>query len=261
MGILKGRTAIVIGASSGVGYGAALKFAEEGADVIAGARRIAKLEALKQDAEQRGFEGAIVPVGCDVGVEADLDNIVKICVETYGKVDILACIAQGGLEQQKDFEHTDLDNLLLFYRTGPGYTLQMIQKCLPYMKEQHYGRIITCASGAGTMYTPNTCGYGMCKAAMINMTYTCAQELGKYGIVTNCFLPVIMNDYFATGSGGAAVPVEFMQKVSPVGFMGEAYKDGSPMLAFLASEQARYINGQIISICGGISLNNAASML
>ena len=89
----------------------------------------------------------------------------------------------------------------------------------------HYGRILTCA-------------YGMAKAAIINLTHVCAQELGKYGIVTNCFLPVIANDYFENESNDAAIPVPIMQALSPVGKLGKAYADGSPLLAFLASEAA-----------------------
>lgn len=261
MGILDGRIAIILGASSGVGYGAALRFAEEGANVVAGARRLANLEALRDDVKKRGFAGEIIPVQCDVEKEEDLDNIVKVTIDTYGKIDILACIAQGALNDQKDFEHTDLANALAFFKGGPGYTLQIIQKCLPYMKEQGYGRILTCASGAGERYTPHTCAYGMAKAAIINLTRTCAQELGKYGIVTNCFLPVITNDYFENESSDAAIPVPIMKMLSPVGKLGGAYADGSPMLAFLASEKAGYINGQIISICGGISYTNPATIL
>lgn len=261
MGILDGRVAIILGASSGVGYGAALRFCEEGADVVAGARSLENLEGLRDDVAKRGFPGKVVPVACDVLKEEDLDNIVKTCVDTYGKIDILACIAQAGLNAIHSFEETDLDNLMLLYKGGPGYTLQVIQKCLPYMKEKHYGRIITCASGAGERYTPHTCAYGMAKAAVINLTRTCAEELGKYGVVTNCFLPVITNDFFENVSNDAAVPVPLMEFLSPVGKMGGAYKDGSPMVAFLASEQAGYINGQIISICGGISYGNSATLL
>ncbi len=261
MGILENRTAIIIGASSGVGYGAALRFAEEGANVIAGARRLGNLEKLKEDAEHRGFPGVITRVQCDITKEEDLDHIVEVCVDTCGKIDILACIAQGGLNDQRSFEETDRENLLTFLNGGPVYTLQIIQKCLPYMKAAHYGRILTTASGAGERYTPHACAYGMAKAAIINLTRTCAQELGKYGIVTNCFLPVITNDYFENESSDAAIPVPIMKMLSPVGKLGGAYEDGSPMLAFLASEQAGYINGQVISICGGISYTNPSTVL
>lgn len=261
MKMLEERTAIVLGASSGVGYGAALRFAEEGAHVIAGARSLNKLEALKEEAEKRGFSGTVTPVVCDVTNDDDLGRILRVCLDAYGKVDILACIAQSNLNDQHGFEDSDLENIMDFYRGGPGYTFQMIKKCLPYMKERHYGRIITCASGAGERYTPHSCGYGMAKAAIINLTRTCAVELGQYGIVTNCFLPVIQVSHFEKQSNDAAPAVSIMNALSPVGRMGDAYEDGSPMLAFLASEEARYINGQIISICGGISYINPNTVL
>lgn len=261
MGILDGRTAIIIGASSGVGRGAAMRFAEEGADVVVGARRLPKLEALKEEVEKRGFPGKIVPVECDVVKEDDLDGILKTCIDTFGKVDILACIAQSNLNDMHSFEETTFDNAMEFYAGGPGYTLRMIQKCLPYMKEAHYGRVITCASGAGQQYTPHSCGYGMAKAAIINMTRVCAQELGKYGAVTNCFCPVTTNEYFENGSNDSAIPVEIMQMLSPVGKLGRAYEETSPMIAFLASEQAGYINGQVINICGGVTYTSAATLL
>lgn len=252
MGMLDGRKAIIIGASSGVGYGCALRFAQEGADVIAGARRMEKLEGLVQDAKDRGFPGEITPVVCDINKEEDLDNIVKACVDKYGRIDILAPIAQGGLFDQQGIEQTDLDLLMLFYKTGPGYTLQIIQKCMPYFKKQHYGRILTCGSGAGVQYTEHACAYGMAKAAIINLTRVSAHEYGKYGVTTNCFLPVCTSDAFVDpNSPGGKKYLAMMEDAIPIHHFGEAYEDVSPLLAFLASEQAGYVNGQVISICGG----------
>ena len=131
MKMLEERTAIVLGASSGVGYGAALRFAEEGAHVIAGARSLNKLEVLKAEAEKRGFSGTVTPVACDVTNDDDLDRILRVCLDAYGKVDILACIAQSNLNDQHGFEDSDLENVMAFYRGGPGYTFQMIKKGRP----------------------------------------------------------------------------------------------------------------------------------
>lgn len=252
MGILDGRKAIIIGASSGVGYGVALRFAEEGADIIAGARRMDRLQNLVQEAKDRGFAGEITPVVCDVEKEEDLDNIVKTCVDKYGRIDILAPISQGGLYDQHNVEGTSADNLMLFFRTGPVYSLQMVQKCLPYFKEQHYGRILMCASGAGIQYTENCCAYGQAKAAIINLARSCAHELGQYGVVTNCFLPVAKTESFTDpDSPGGKKYLAMMEQAIPTHHFGTAYEDVSPLLAFLASEQASYVNGQVISICGG----------
>jgi NAD(P)-dependent dehydrogenase (short-subunit alcohol dehydrogenase family) len=252
MKTLEDRKAIVVGASSGVGYGCALRFAEEGADVIASARRLDRLEGLAKEAVNRGFPGRIIPVQTDVLKEADLDKLVKTCAETFGRIDILACIAQSGLDAQHYTMETSVENARLFFDGGPVYTMLLVQKCMPYFEKQHYGRIITCASGAGVRATLGFTGYSMAKAGIIALTRLCAQEFGKYGVVTNCFLPVTMGDGFDTSDQGRAA-LETIKKMSPVGYIGDPYADCSPVLAFLASEGAHYLNGQFLAIDGGLS--------
>lgn len=252
MGILDGRKAIIVGASSGVGYGAALRFAQEGADVIAGARRIAKLEDLADEAKKRGFAGTITPVACDIANDEDLDNMIKVCVDKYGQIDILACIAQGGLFDQHDMLETSPENAMLFFEQGPVYTLKMIQKCFPYMKEKHYGKILLCGSGAGASYVEHACGYSMAKAAIISLSRMTSHDLGPYGITTNCFLPVSKSDAFSDpDSPGGKKYLAMMEQAIPTHHFGTPYEDVSPMLAFLASDLSSYVNGQCISICGG----------
>lgn len=262
MGILEGKVAIIIGASSGVGYGCTLRYTQEGANVIAAARRLPKLETLKEDCAKHGFPGEVIPVQCDVGNEEDLDKVVATAIEKYGKIDILACIAQSNLNAQYSFEETDYENLVSTFTGGAGYTFQMVKKCLPYMKEAGFGRILTCASGAGLRYTPHTCAYGMAKAAIVNLTHTLAQELGHYGITTNCFCPVSTNEFFENeGTNDSAIPIPIMQMLSPVGRMGDPYNDVSPILAFLASDLGGYINAEVIEVCGGIGITSPATVL
>ncbi|MCL1913855.1 MAG: SDR family oxidoreductase [Eubacteriaceae bacterium] len=252
MGLLDGRKAIVVGASSGAGYGAALRFAEEGADVIAAARRLENLEELAKTAEERGFPGKIIPVKCDVLNEEDLDKIVKACADNFGRIDILACIAQAGLGDQRYTMDTDRANALEHFDGGPIYTMLLVQKCMPYFKEQNYGRIITCASGAAMSATVGFTAYSMAKAAIIALTRLCAKEFGPFGVITNCFLPVTKADSFLTSDQGRAALAGLAQAV-PVGYVGDPYEDASPILAFLASEGAHYLNGQFLAIDGGLS--------
>ncbi len=251
MGILEGRAAIVVGASSGVGYGCALRFAEEGANVLACARRLDRLEKLAREAA--GMDGRIVPMKCDVSKEEDLDNVVKRTISEFGRVDILACIAQGGMDHPTHLLDATPELALESYITGPLYTMLLIQKCFPYMKEQHYGRIITCASASAVSGTPGFASYAMAKGAIMALTRFAAKELGRYGITVNCFLPVIRGESFDSSPQGQAA-AEQIAKISPLGYFGDAYKDCSPIVAFMASEGAHYMNGQFISICGGISI-------
>ena len=251
MGILEGRTAIVVGASSGVGYGCALCFAEEGANVLACARRLDRLEKLAKEAA--GMDGRIVPMTCDVSKEEDLDKVVKKTISEFGKVEILACIAQGGLEHPTALLEATTELAVESYITGPVYTMLLIQKCLPYMKEQHYGRIITCASAAAVTGVPGYASYAMAKGAIMALTRFASRELGQYGITVNCFLPVIKTEAFDFSPQGREA-AELICAVSPLGYFGDAYKDCGPIVAFMASEGSQYMNGQFIGIDGGITV-------
>ena len=254
MGKLDGRVAIVTGASSGVGYGCALRYAMEGATVIACARRVARLEGLVKEAETRGYTGKVIPVACDIGKEEDLDNVVKVAIDTCGKIDILACIAQGGMDVFSTVENTTAANAHLLFDQGPVYTMLLIQKCLPYMKEAHYGRIITCSSGAGVAPVDNVIPYGMAKAAMISLTRNAAKELAPYGITTNCFLPVVLSESQSPNEGVSKEQQDaFVASLIPMKYLGDAFDDCAPVLVFIASEEARYLNGQFIAIDGGLT--------
>lgn len=253
MGMLDGRTAIVVGASSGLGHGTALRYAEEGADVVVAARRLELLEELAAECERRGFTGKVVPVQCDIADEASLDNLVAKSIEAFGKIDILAAIAQGGLGHQTYLNETTADDALNSYVTGPLYTMLLMQKVFPYMKEQGYGRIITCASGSAVSSTTGFTAYAMAKAAVMTLTRKASQEWAKFGIITNCVLPVTTNDHFGKDAQSAEA-LEKIALMSPVGYMGDPYDDASPILTFLASEGAHYLNGAMVGVDGGLSL-------
>ncbi|GAK40845.1 SDR family NAD(P)-dependent oxidoreductase [Paenibacillus urinalis] len=251
MGMLKGRTAIVVGASSGVGYGCALRYAEEGANVLACSNEEEGLLQLAEEAA--GLEGKIVTLVADVSKEEDLNNIVEKTISEFGRIEILACIAQGGLSHPTDLIHATSEYALESYTTGPLYTMLLMQKCFPYMKEQQYGRIITTSSGGAVSGTPGFASYAMAKGAIMSLTRVAAKEWAQYGITTNCFFPVIKARGFdMTPQGKAAM--EELTRIIPVRYVGEAYRDCSPILAFMASEQAHYMNGQMIGIDGGLTL-------
>lgn len=253
MGILEGRTAIVVGASSGVGYGCALRYIEEGANVLACSIDEEGLVKLEKEAKDKGLKGKVKILVCDVAIEEDLDNIVETTVKEFGTVEILACIAQGGLSSHSHLLETSTAVALESYTTGPLYTMLLMQKCFPYMKEQKYGRIITTASGAAVSGTVGFTAYAMAKGAIMSLSRVASQEWAKYGITVNCFLPVIKTEAFNNTEQGKAA-MEQLTAIIPTGFVGESYKDGSPILAFIASESAGYLNGQMIGIDGGLNL-------
>jgi len=251
MGILQDRVAIVTGASSGIGRGCVLKFAEEGAKLVVASRRTALLEELVSEIISKG--GTAIAVTCDVAKEEDIDKVVAATIKEYGTVHILANIAQGALGEMKYLLDVEPKNLMEAYVTGPLQSMLFMQKCFPYMKEQKYGRIINCASHSCLDGSPGFTSYEMAKGAIMALTRNAAKDWAQYGIVTNCFLPVIRTDVYDETPQGREV-LKWMETAIPLKRMGTPYEDCAPIVAFMASEQARYLNGQMIGIDGGLML-------
>ena len=251
MGILQDRVAIVTGASSGAGHGTARRFAEEGAIVVASARRKERLDALVKDIKAKG--GRAIAVPCDLSNEDEIDNVVQTTISEFGKVDILANIGQGALDQQAYINEVNRQNAFDAYIGGPLQTVLFMQKCFPHMKERNYGRIINCGSQSALMGLPGFASYEMAKAAIQALTRTASQEWAQYGISTNVVLPAHWSDALENTPQGIAAGKAAAES-SPMGRLGTPYEDVSPIIAFLASEPAGYINGQSIAIDGGLRL-------
>jgi 3-oxoacyl-[acyl-carrier protein] reductase len=249
MGILEGRVAIVTGASAGIGRACAVRFAEEGAAVVGCARRVDRLAKVVREVESKG--GRAVAVGCDVAQEEDIRNAVRTAVDTFGKIDILANVAQGGIDvdHAKPLIDISRESSLNFYRTGPLQYLLFMQECFPYMKAQRYGRIINTGSHAA-LGTRGDAAYAMAKGAVMALTRSASQEWGEFGIVTNTIMPMIQTDAWDINSTSRDA-VERLPRVIPLRRIGTPYEDLSPIAAFLASEGAGFLNGQVVMIDGG----------
>ena len=247
MGILSGRVAIVTGASSGIGRACAVRFAEEGASIVVCARRRDRLEVLASDVSAKG--GEVLAVECDVSIEGDIANVVAKTEGRFGRIDILANIAQGGMENFEGINDVSSGDVMHSFKTGPLQSMLFMQKCFPIMKIQRYGRIINTASPAAMTGLPGLTAYAMAKGAIMALTRNASQEWGPFGIVTNTFLPWVRTENFERTELAKNLPA--MEASSPLRRMGTAYEDCTPILAFLASEGAGYINGQAIAVDGG----------
>ncbi|MEG0095629.1 MAG: SDR family NAD(P)-dependent oxidoreductase [Erysipelotrichaceae bacterium] len=243
---LNGKVAIVTGASSGVGNGIAKVLAQDGAKVCVCARRKELLDQLVEEIKQAGGEG--LAVVCDVNDPQQIHHVVEACVDAFGGVDILANLAQGSMNY-KEINEVDIDYALNAYKSGPLASMLFMQACFPYLQKSGQGRIINTASAAGYDGSAGFVAYGMAKEAIRALTRHAANEWGKYGITTNAFLPIIATDNFKNSQPAALAALE---KASPLQRVGSVDKDCGPFIAFLASEEGGYLNGQSFMLDGGI---------
>jgi NAD(P)-dependent dehydrogenase (short-subunit alcohol dehydrogenase family) len=251
MGILEGRVAIVTGASSGIGRACAVRLAEEGAAVVGCARRVHLIEEVVDEIKSKG--GEAIAVACDVTKEEEITNVVDTAGDRFGRIDILGNFAQAfypyRVSDHADIMSTTPENAMNQFIGGPLQYMLFMQKCFPYMKAQGYGRIINTSSGAWLLGAPNYVAYGMVKAAVDALTRHASQDWGQYGIVTNTIYPIVQNPDHEKEHPEMA---KAMAQRIPVRRHGTPYEDLSPVVAFLASEGAGYVNGQSIGINGGM---------
>lgn len=245
---LTGRVAIVTGASSGLGYEYCKALAENGAKVAAFARRIEKLEHLKEEIEQSG--GICLPIQCDVTKENQVIAGVQHVLDAFGKIDILVNNA-GAIAYCPTTELT-LDawkNVVDISLTG--YFL-MARECAKNMIQNKYGRIINTASMFGKIASFHNpiLAYNATKGAVPNFTRSLAQEWAEYNITVNAIGPGEFPSEMMVITDEA---VKQLQERCPIGRPGKIEELCGQLLLF-ASETSSYTTGQTIYIDGGYTI-------
>ena len=241
MGLLDGRVAIVTGSGRGIGREIALELARNGAKLVIndagvevdgrGGSEDPAAQVCKE-IEQIGSEA--VPNYGNVASFSDAADIVQTAVDAFGTVDIL--VNNAGILRDKSLlkmDEEEYDAVVAVHQKG---TFNVTRHAAPIMKEKGYGRIINITSSAGLRGNFGQSNYSAAKAAIAGMTLTWAIELGKYGITSNAFAPsgvTRMTTGLLPGAEGK-VPPEMDPKLN------------APMIAFLASEAAAHINGQVL---------------
>lgn len=251
MGILSGRVAIVTGAASGIGRGVAERYVREGAAVVAADMNAAGLQSLANSLPDSSARLATVP--CNVSEEREIDAVVQTALDRFGQVDILANIAQGGMGDHAYLAETTGQAALACFVTGPLQSMLFMQKCLPSMRERHYGRIINVSSHSALSGVPGYTAYEIAKGAIQALTRNASQEWGEHGITTNCVLPVIRTPAYDLTPQAREV-VAHLERSIPVRRFGTPDEDCAPVFVFLASEESGYVNGQMIGVDGGHQL-------
>ena len=247
MGILTGKTALVTGATRGIGRAIALKFAEEGANV-AFTYRSQHEAAQTLVAEIESFGVQAKAYASDAASFEDAHNVVEDVKSVFGRIDILvnnAGITKDGLMMRMDEAQWDA-----VIDTNLKSAFNFIHACTPIMARQRCGSIINMSSVVGISGNAGQCNYSASKAGLIGLAKSIAKEMGPRGIRANCIAP----GFIATDMT-EAIPENVRQeweKQIPLR-RGGTPEDVANVALFLASDMAGYVTGQVISCCGGMN--------
>jgi 3-oxoacyl-[acyl-carrier protein] reductase len=242
---LSERVALVTGASQGIGRTCALRLAKEGATVALAARNQEKLNELVTEITVAGGKAAAFPL--DVGDEEQVKATVKAVIAQFGKIDIL--VNNAGITRDQlvmRMKRADWDAVL---QTNLTSAYLCIQAIIPSMLKQRWGRIINITSVFGQMGQAGQANYSASKAGLIGLTMAIAREVGSRNITCNAVAPGFIETPMT-----AVLSEEFKQaaiKQIPLGRVGMP-EDVAGAVAFLASDDASYITGHVLSVNGGM---------
>jgi 3-oxoacyl-[acyl-carrier protein] reductase len=238
---LRGRTAIVCGASSGLGLASAEALAAEGANVSMFARR---RDQVEREAERIGA----LAVRGDVSLPGDLERLVTTTLEAFDGIDIL--VWNSGGPPAGPAVAIDDDALEAAFETLLLAAVRLVRLCLPYLEQSEAGRIVLVTSLAAKEPTAHLALSNMIRPGVIGYAKSLARELGPKGITVNCVAPGRIATPRLTELYGDHPTPDQLAEI-PLGRWGEPREFGD-VVCFVASERASYLNGITIGVDGGL---------
>ena len=244
---LNGRVALVTGSGRGIGRAVALKLAQRGADIAVSDILTAEAAAVAEEVRALGRQATALTA--DVSVSEDVTRMVAEAKAALGKVDILvnnAGIARDGLLLRMSDD--DWDKVIAVDLRSVFLCTKAVMRD---MTRKRWGRIINISSVSGLAGNPGQANYAAAKAGIIGFTRTIAKEMASRSITVNAIAPGLID----TGLAHDLSDQQRQAFVSgiPMGCLGTA-DDVAGAVAFLASEDARYVTGQVIAVDGGMVL-------
>jgi NAD(P)-dependent dehydrogenase (short-subunit alcohol dehydrogenase family) len=243
MGLLDGRVAVVTGAGRGIGRGIALCLAGEGARVVVNDIGVSLGGDGTDEDPATQVSDEIVSRGGSAVVNRDrvddfegAGRIIDTAVDAFGQIDIL--VNNAGIVRDRTLvkmDEADYDAVVAVHQKG---TFNTVRHAAPHMKEAGYGRIVNMTSSAGLRGNFGQTNYGAAKAAIMGMTFVWAVELARYGITVNAMAP----------AGATRMTMGLADEAEPPPDQDPALN--APLVAFLASEAAADVNGQVLGRTG-----------
>ena len=243
-----GKTAVVTGGSRGLGRAVCLELAAGGANVVlcyAGNENAANETAAACEA----LGAKVLAVRCDVADSAQVKALMGEALKVFGRIDILvnnAGITRDGLLMM--MKETDFDDVINTNLKGAFLCMKAVART---MMKQRYGRIVNLSSVVGLRGNAGQVNYAASKAGVIGMTKSLAKELASRGVTVNAVAPSFMETDMTAAMPEAAKTATLA--AIPMGRMGAA-EDVAKAVAFLASEEAGYITGQVVAVDGGMAM-------
>jgi 3-oxoacyl-[acyl-carrier protein] reductase len=246
---IRGRVALVTGASAGIGAASALALAAEGARVAVAARRTALLDALVADAQAAGAPEAAA-FAVDLADEASVAALLGAVHARFGAVDIL--VANGGGPRAGVYRDMELADWDAAYRTTLRAMLQLVNGVLPSMTQRGWGRIVALTSTAVKQPIPTIALSNAFRGALTAALKTLAGEVAPLGITVNTIATGrILTDRLRSTYPDEAAIEEAARREVPMKRVGTP-EELAAAVAFLCGEGASYITGQTIAVDGGL---------
>jgi len=241
---LNGKVAIVTGSARGIGRAIALKLAESGADIVVS--DISDAEPVAGEIRAIGRQSRAV--AADVSSPQDVAGLVEQTIASFGRIDIL--VNNAGITRDQLLMRMSDDDWDSVLQVNLKSAFLCTRGVLRHMVKQRWGRIVSISSVVGIVGNAGQANYAATKAGIIGFTRSVAKEVASRGITANAIAPGFIDTEMTQKL--SEEQRQGAQKQIPVGYLG-APQDIAEAVAFLASEEARYITGQVLNVDGGLA--------
>jgi 3-oxoacyl-[acyl-carrier protein] reductase len=242
---LSGMTALVTGASGGLGSAIAKALAGQGARLAVSGSNVEKLERFREE-----LGGDHIAIGCNLSDASAVDQLVPSAVDALGgKLDIL--VNNAGITRDNLLMRMKDDEFEEVLKVNLEAAFRLMRAAARPMMKARFGRIVSVTSVVGVTGNPGQANYVASKAALIGMTKAVAQELASRGVTANCVAPGFMTSAM-TDALNEQQREGILSRI-PMGAMGSGEDIGSAVV-YLASKEAGYVTGQTLHVNGGMAM-------